>query len=112
MSFSPNSWQLPIVLSLIAASITLAATQSLAGGEPEQTSGALTGGWRLVAVEANGETQQIEDEVRWVIKDNKVLYGGEPLATVVDYPRSIPKGLDLTFIESNALYEGIYLLEK
>src|SRR5262249_16657473 len=33
-------------------------------------------------------------------------------ATVVNYQTSTPKGLDLTFVESSALYEGIYLLDK
>jgi len=112
MSVSPIWRQLPIVLGVIAASFTVAAPQSVFGAEPEQASGALTGSWRIVSVEANGESQPIEDDVRWVIKDNKVLYGGEPLATVVNYPTSTPKGMDLTFIESSALYEGIYLLEK
>lgn len=112
MCFAPIWRQLPIVLGLIAASFSVAALQSVVGADPEQASGALTGSWRIVSVEANGETQQIEDDVRWVIKDNKVLYGGEPLATVVNYPTSMPKGIDLTFLDPNALYEGIYVLEN
>jgi uncharacterized protein (TIGR03067 family) len=112
MSFSPVWRQLPIVLGLVAASFIVAATQTVAGAEPDQPSGALTGSWRLVSAEAVGETQQLEDDVRWVIKENKVLYGGEPLATLVNYPTSTPKGMDLTFVESSALYEGIYLLDR
>src|SRR5262245_1046929 len=112
MTFSPIWQQQKIVLGLIAASFMIAEPQSVAGAEPDQSSAALTGNWRLVSVEANGETQQLDDDVRWVVKDNKVLYGSEPLATVVNYSTSMPKGIDLTFVESSALYEGIYLLDK
>src|SRR5262245_53391482 len=112
MSCSPIWWQLPIVLGLIAASFNVGAPRSVVGADSEPPPAALSGSWRLISVEANGEMQQIDDDVRWVIKDNKVLYGGEPLATVVNYATSMPKGMDLTFIESSALYEGIYLLDK
>src|SRR5262245_14574704 len=72
----------------------------------------LDGMWKLVSVELGGETRELEDEVRWVIKDGKVLFGGEALSTVVIYDASAPRGIDLGFFEPKDDYEGIYALDK
>ena len=54
----------------------------------------------------------LEDDVRLVIADDQVLYGGEFLAALRNYPELTPKGLDLTFREPKQEYEGIYVIEK
>jgi len=41
-----------------------------------------------------------------------VLYAGEPLAAMVIYAASTPKGIDLSFSAPKNDYEGIWVLEK
>jgi hypothetical protein len=68
-------------------------------GAPEEGTNELSGNWRLVAVELGGATTKIEEDVRWLMKDETVFYGGEPLATFTIYPQATPKGIDLRFQE-------------
>jgi len=72
----------------------------------------LNGTWKLVSVELAGDERRLHEDVRWLIKNNEVLYGGEPLATLTSYPTSTPRGIDLIFLEPRQAYEGIYMLEE
>ncbi len=99
----------PIIRCLLAGML-LGTMQKLPAAEPAPSG--VGGGWKLISVEIDGETRPIEEDVRWLIQENQVLYGGEPLATVTSYPTSTPKGIDLAFVEPSALYEGIYALEN
>src|SRR5262245_42116298 len=67
--------------------------------DPGRAMPALEGAWKLTSLESNGESRPIEDDIRLVIKEAKVFYGDELLATVVSFPDSTPKGIDLTFQE-------------
>jgi len=97
---------------LLAACFNLAVAAAVAATDADGPGKELRGSWKLHSVEAEGEARQLEDDVRWVINDDQVLYGGEPLARLATYPASSPKGLDLAFREPRADYEGIYLLDK
>jgi len=77
----------------------------------EEPAGGLDGIWKLVSVEVNGEERQIDEDVRWLIKKETVVYGGEPLAAMASYPASMPKGIDLKFQSSKKELEGIYVVE-
>ena len=48
---------------------------------------------------------------RWVIKGDKVRYGGATLATLTVDPANMPKTIDLNFTESKQTYEGVYKIE-
>src|SRR5262249_16261880 len=52
-----------------------------------------------------------EQNLRWVIKDNKVLYGGAPLAVLTVDPATTPRNIDLSFLNPKRTYEGIYPVE-
>jgi uncharacterized protein (TIGR03067 family) len=52
------------------------------------------------------------DDLYWVVNGTTVLYGGAPLATLVNYPDSTPKGIDLLFSDPKRELEGIYSIEN
>jgi uncharacterized protein (TIGR03067 family) len=81
-------------------------------GAPEEGTNELSGNWWLVAVELGGATTKIEEDVRWLMKDDTVFYGGEPLARFTIYPQATPKGIDLRFEEPKNDYEGVYVVEN
>src|SRR5688572_24482917 len=101
-----NRSRLPAVELIVAALFVIAATLGIAAGA-EERAGELDGTWQLVAVEREGEVIELDDDLRWIIKDGKVFFGGELLAAVVLYPVSAPKGIDLAFHEPKNDYEGI-----
>jgi uncharacterized protein (TIGR03067 family) len=104
--------QLPIIRCFVVAAFVFGTAQATSAADADESANELNGGWRLVAVELNGEAREIDDDVRWTIKNEQVLYGGEPLATLACYPTSSPKGIDVNLIEPKTTYEGVYLLEK
>jgi len=108
-SFWPRS---AIVLGLVVACYVLGLVQPITGAEAQEPLSNLSGSWKLTSVEVDGDARPIEEDVRWTINDDKVLYGGEPLATITRYPSSTPKGIDLVLAEPKTLYEGIYVLEQ
>jgi uncharacterized protein (TIGR03067 family) len=75
---------------------------------------ALQGTWRLEGVEVNGVARDLtEKPPRWVIKENKVLYGGSELATlsIVD-GTAAPKSVDLMLLPSKRTLEGVFAVDK
>ena len=73
---------------------------------------ALESHWKLVSVELSGETRNIGEDVIWLIKGDQVLYSGQPLAKLANYPNSTPRGMDLAFLEPKQEYEGIYAVDQ
>jgi uncharacterized protein (TIGR03067 family) len=74
----------------------------------------LQGVWRLTGFEVAGKVAFLQEQkqIRWVIKDNKVFYGGEELAKLTLDPAPNPKCLDLSLVKSKRIHEGIYKLDK
>jgi uncharacterized protein (TIGR03067 family) len=74
----------------------------------------MQGVWRLVGFEVDGKDAYLQDDrqPRWVIKGNKVHWGGEELATLTLDPATAPKCLDLAFVNTKRVHEGIYQLDK
>src|SRR4051812_5597431 len=98
---------------LLAAILTAACSAAIsAAAVADDPSSKLEGAWKILSVESEGEARQLDDDVRWLIKGDKVFYGGEPLATVINYRASTPKGIDLSFHEPQKEYEGIYAIEN
>jgi uncharacterized protein (TIGR03067 family) len=84
----------------------------LAAAEPPAD---LQGGWRLVAVEAEGEADAVplpDPRPALVIKGDKVLHGGTEIARLTADPAADPKVIDLQFATPDRTYEGIYALDK
>jgi uncharacterized protein (TIGR03067 family) len=74
----------------------------------------LQGVWRLIGFEVDGQEAFLQEhkQIRWVIKDDRVFYGGTELAKVTIDPAAVPKCLDLGLIKSKRVHEGIYQLDK
>ena len=95
------------------------AAGSLAHAQPEATKvkkefAPLQGVWRLIGFEVDGKEAFLQEhrQIRWVIKDDKVFYGGDELAKITLDPATSPKCLDLGLIKSKRTHEGIYKLDK
>lgn len=99
------------VLSTIACLALLAGNSSARADDPPAE---LQGCWKLVSVEIEGEMGPPigRGEPRWVIKGNKVFYGGEEALQLTADPSTSPRVLDLKFSDPNRVYEGIYAVEK
>src|SRR5262249_27334469 len=80
---------------------------------PEARSGKelaeLQGIWKLVSLEMDGKaTEFAEKPPKWVIKENKVFYGGDELAELTIDAKTIPTCIDLGFRQPKRVYEGVY----
>ena len=98
-----------LAVALCAACASLSTTVAAAA---DKDASELDGTWKLASVEREGEEVARDDDVRWVIKEGQVFYSGGPLAAIVIYAASTPKGLDLSFHAPKNDYEGVYVLEK
>jgi uncharacterized protein (TIGR03067 family) len=74
----------------------------------------LQGVWRLIGFEVDGKEAYLQEhkQIRWVVKDDKVFYGGEELGKLTLDPAADPKCLDLGLVKSKRVHEGIYTLDK
>jgi uncharacterized protein (TIGR03067 family) len=100
-----------IACLLIVTSPFLAVGQSpgqqVKGGPAE-----LQGTWKLVSIEVGGEVIDFTDrQPRLIIQGNKVQYAGEDLA-LLSVDAGTPKNIDLNFLSTKRMYEGIYQLDK
>jgi uncharacterized protein (TIGR03067 family) len=73
----------------------------------------LQGTWKLISIETNGEANDLSgNQPRWVIKGDKVLYGGDELAVLTADASATPKLLDVQLLDPKRVFEGIYAIEK
>jgi uncharacterized protein (TIGR03067 family) len=74
----------------------------------------LQGVWRLIGFEIDGKEAFLQEhkQLRWVIKGEKVFYGGDALAKLTLDPAANPKCIDLGLVKAKRVHEGIYQLEK
>src|SRR4051812_33609837 len=69
----------------------------------------LQGTWKIVTREVDGKLVRFPANLpRWVIKGDKVYYGGELLATLTVDDKTTPRSLDLAFHDSERQYEAGY----
>jgi uncharacterized protein (TIGR03067 family) len=60
-------------------------------------------------MEADGKSVEFPDRApTWVIKGDKVIYGGQELASITIDALTSPKSMDLGFRDRKRTYEGIY----
>jgi uncharacterized protein (TIGR03067 family) len=72
----------------------------------------LQGTWKLISIEMNGEANDLSgSQPRWVIKGDKVLYGGDELAVLTADASATPKLLDVQLLNPKRVFEGIYVVE-
>ena len=113
-----------LVVGLAIASVGHAAIAQLAhtqpaaaqapGPELKKELAELQGVWRLVGFEVDGKEAFLQEhkQLRWVIKDDRVLYGGDELAKLTLDSAANPRCIDLHMVKSKRQLEGIYKLEK
>src|SRR5262245_55083656 len=80
--------------------------------KPKKDLAPLQGVWKLARFEMDGDSDNAPSPVtRWVIKGDKVLYGGEELATLTVDPATTTAIIDLAFLNPKKTLEGIYKIE-
>jgi uncharacterized protein (TIGR03067 family) len=100
-----------IACPLITLAVALAAGGTVDAGKKEEFA-PLQGTWKLVSLEADGEMREIpEPPPRWVIKGDKVLYAGGPLADLTLDTMTTPRSVDLHFLKPKKVLEGVYSLD-
>jgi uncharacterized protein (TIGR03067 family) len=99
--------------------LLLCAAASLAHADPTEDKikkelADLQGVWRLIGFEVDGKEVFLQEhkQIRWVVKDDNVFYGGEELAKLTLDPAADPKCLDIGMVKYKRVHEGIYRLDK
>jgi uncharacterized protein (TIGR03067 family) len=105
------------MLLRIAMLLLLAAPLRAADRPPETKADTrvaeLQGTWKLISIETNGEASDLTgNQPRWVVKGNKVLYGGDELAVLTADASATPKLLDVQLLNPKRVLEGIYAIEQ
>jgi uncharacterized protein (TIGR03067 family) len=80
---------------------------------PAKAPAELQGCWKLTSFEINGVSRDPfgGGEPRWVIKGDKVYYGGEEALRLAPDSSTSPKIIDLKFRDPDRVYEGVYVIE-
>lgn len=99
---------------IAAACALLVAGVARADDKPVKAPAELQGVWKLVSVEADGKAKDPlgGGSPRWVIKDNKISYGGEEIIQLTADATTTPRVIDLKFRDPERTFEGIYVVEK
>jgi uncharacterized protein (TIGR03067 family) len=72
----------------------------------------LQGTWKLVSVESEGMLNDpMGGKPNWVIKGDKVFYGGAELADLKVDPSTSPRIMDFKIRDPEQVFEGIYVVE-
>jgi uncharacterized protein (TIGR03067 family) len=97
---------------LLVAAMLAVAIAGADDAQPKAALDAVQGVWKLEEVVIDGETQALPPKPpRWLIRGDKVLYAGKPLAALVIDPGTTPRSIDLGFLKPKRTYEGVYSLE-
>jgi uncharacterized protein (TIGR03067 family) len=97
----------------LAVSIPLLVAGPPAAARAAEAPAELQGTWKLVSVEIQGKARDFTDgPPRWIIKGNKVRYGGDEIAQLTANAAAEPKIIDLEFLNPKKVYEGVYAVEK
>ena len=81
---------------------------------PTKAPAELQGTWKLVSLEVDGKDREPlgGGSPRWVVKDNRISYGGEEIAKFTADASTSPRVIDLKFRDPERAYEGVYTVEK
>jgi uncharacterized protein (TIGR03067 family) len=102
-----------LFISCLFVGVTaLPAPEKPADAPPKGDLAALQGVWKVESLEVDGKEAEFpQNPLRWVIKGNKVFYGGAELAVLKPDDSTSPKLLDLEFVKLKRVLEGIYSVE-
>jgi len=94
--------------------LTVGCASAAPGDQPAAGPAELQGCWKLLSFEVQGESREPigGGEPRWVIKGNKVQYGGGEAVQLTADSTTSPRIIDLKFRDPDRAYEGIYIVEK
>jgi uncharacterized protein (TIGR03067 family) len=100
--------------ALICLALAVSGTSARPDDPAAKAAAELQGCWKLISFEINGQSRDPlgGGEPRWVIKGDKVFYGGEEALQLVPDPDISPKVIDVKFRDPDRVYEGIYVIEK
>lgn len=103
-----------VVLAAVVALTFVAGGAAHPGDPPAKGPAELQGCWKLVSIEGNGVAVEPFGGglPRWVVKGDKVFYGGEEVIQLAADPSTSPRVIDLKFRDPERVYEGIYEVEK
>jgi uncharacterized protein (TIGR03067 family) len=100
------------VIGLILAALPTAAARGADEPARKGPLAALQGTWKLTALEADGKASDLpEAPFWWVVKGNKIYYGGQELARATADDTTRPRCIDLAFRNPERTLEGIYAVE-
>jgi uncharacterized protein (TIGR03067 family) len=103
------------LFSLVAVCLvfTTSLRSARADDTPTKETKELQGTWKLVSVESEGMLNDpMGGKPKWVIKGDKVFYGGNEIAELKIDASTSPKIVDLKFRDPDRIHEGIYSVEK
>jgi uncharacterized protein (TIGR03067 family) len=104
---------LPTTRCWLAVAVPLLIAGAPPAAQADEAPAELQGRWKLVSLEVNGTTSDFTGgQPRWLIKGNQVLYGGDEIARLTAPASAEPKIIDLGFLGSKKVYEGIYQVDK
>jgi uncharacterized protein (TIGR03067 family) len=98
-------------IGIVAVAILSLPARAAGDSPPKKELAELQGVWKLVGREQGGKETDLTAQPRWVIRGDKVFYGGEELAALTIDAGTTPRCIDLTFAAPNRTYEGIYSVE-
>jgi uncharacterized protein (TIGR03067 family) len=108
-----NSLYRPSILAAIFCLGFASAQSSRADDQPAKKANELEGTWKLVSIESDGKSNEPSGgQPRWVIKGNKVSYGGVEIAELKADASTSPRIIDLKLLDPERVFEGIYSLEE
>jgi uncharacterized protein (TIGR03067 family) len=71
----------------------------------------LQGHWKLIILGFEGREIEMRDSFPyWIIKADQVLYGGEPLASLIVDPATTPPIIDVRY-DAKRVFEAVYAVE-
>jgi uncharacterized protein (TIGR03067 family) len=72
----------------------------------------LQGHWKLLILGFEGREIKVRDNMPyWIIKADRVLYGGEPLASLIVDTTTTPPIIDVHYTDSKRVFEAVYAVE-
>jgi uncharacterized protein (TIGR03067 family) len=97
------------VACLLVAFLPLASRPADDPPKPKKEFAPPQGTWKLASLEIDGKEIDLPAKPpRWVIKGNKVHYGGQELAVLTLDASTTPRSIDLGFVSPRKVYEGVY----
>src|SRR3954454_17188131 len=98
-----------IVAVIACVALVTGGAASRPDDPPAKAPAELQGTWKLTSVEVEGKANDPlgGGQLRWVVKGDKVFYGGEEIIKFTADPSANPHVIDLKFKDPERTYEAI-----